>query len=278
MRSHSTPNRTSLLAVFASSSALGALLIFALHADRSLFLRLNHGLAAVPDPLLGALALLGLGLSALLLLSPALVVAPRLFGAAVYAAPVGLVLTHLPKEMLHVARPLAVLDPAQVHVVGIALRGANALPSGHALTALALATILILGSERVARTRWRTGALLVLVTAVCLARVAVGAHWPSDVLGGGALGVASGWLGLRAADRWPLWRHAAGQAVLAAVILGCAAAMALEPAELPQVEPLRIVLALLGLGSVAAWASSAFRTWMVSVIADHFAPRPPPHP
>jgi undecaprenyl-diphosphatase len=261
MRTHSTPNRTNLLAAFAGTSALGALLIVALQADRTLFLALNHGLAVVPDPLLGGLALLGLGLSALLLLSPALVVAARLFGAAVYAAPVGLALTHLPKEALHIARPLAVLNPSQVHVVGVALRGANAWPSGHALTALALATILILGSERVARTRWRSGTLLALATAVCLARIAVGAHWPSDVLGGAALGVATGWLGLRAADRWPLWRHPAGQAALAAVILGCAAAMALEPAELPQVEPLRIVLALVGLGSVAAWTSSALRTW-----------------
>ena len=34
-------------------------------------------------------------------------------------------------------------------------------------------------------------------TIVCLARVASGVHYPSDILGGAVLGAASGWLVMR---------------------------------------------------------------------------------
>lgn len=276
MRTHPPLAPTNLLAAAAVACALSALLVLSTGADRTLFLRVNHALQIVPDPLLGALALLGLGLSALLLLSPALVIAPRLLGAALFAAPIGLVLTHIPKDLMHVPRPLAVLDAAQVHVVGVALRGANALPSGHAVTALALATILVLGSAWLASSRWRTAAVLALAATLCAARIAVGAHWPSDVLAGAALGVATGWLALRAADRWPLWQYAWGQGLLAVLVFGCAVAMALQPAELPQLEPLRALLALTGIASVAAWTAMSLRMWLATALTDRFGVRPPP--
>lgn len=56
-------------------------------------------------------------------------------------------------------------------------------PSGHATTAFAFAAVLALGLPRL-----RTG-LFALAALVAMSRVVVGAHYPSDVLAGAALGV-----------------------------------------------------------------------------------------
>lgn len=58
-------------------------------------------------------------------------------------------------------------------------------PSGHTITAFASATALALFLPR-----WRVP-LLLLATLVGLSRLAVGAHYPSDVLAGAALGAAT---------------------------------------------------------------------------------------
>ncbi len=83
-------------------------------------------------------------------------------------------------------------------------------PSGHAVLVFAAATVLALsGLSR----RWRVGAL-VLAALVGASRVAVGHHWPTDVIAGAVLGVGIGLSchGLVAAGqrgvarwRWLLW-------------------------------------------------------------------------
>ena len=60
----------------------------------------------------------------------------------------------------------------------------SSFPSGHATTAFALATLLSLWYPR-----W-TAVWLFLATGVGWSRIVLGSHFPSDVLGGAALGVA----------------------------------------------------------------------------------------
>jgi undecaprenyl-diphosphatase len=80
-----------------------------------------------------------------------------------------------------------VADPAGVHL--FAKHAADAgFPSDHATAAFAIATALALRDRR-----WG-GVVLALATVLAVGRVALGVHYPSDVLGGAALGAAVSWL------------------------------------------------------------------------------------
>lgn len=102
------------------------------------------------------------------------------------------------KGALSLPRPLAVLPPETVTVIGPGHRR-SAFPSGHAATMALLAATWALSSTR------RLAPVLALGAAalVGISRMAVGVHWPSDVLAGFALGWVSAWIGLRWARRFP---------------------------------------------------------------------------
>jgi undecaprenyl-diphosphatase len=77
------------------------------------------------------------------------------------------------------------------------------LPSGHAATSFACATVLTAFVPKAAP------AFYLLAVAIAYSRVYVGVHWPFDVLAGAALGVAIALLLLAATRRrsWPALRR-----------------------------------------------------------------------
>jgi membrane-associated phospholipid phosphatase len=87
--------------------------------------------------------------------------------------------------------PLVYPEPKPL--VGVPHSGS--FPSGHAATAFACAALLAWASPRLA-----VPALL-LAAAIAWSRVYVGVHWPLDVLGGAALGLAIALLMLAAIRR-----------------------------------------------------------------------------
>lgn len=122
---------------------------------------------------------------------------PGLTGKVIVAALVGSVYTHAIKRGFPLDRPPAVYDADVFHLIGPDHKRGT-FPSGHTVTAFTFASLMICS---VKSRSWRY-ALLSWAVLAGLSRVAVGVHFPVDVLAGAAGGIVSGWLGHRWGSAW----------------------------------------------------------------------------
>ncbi|MDP4302103.1 phosphatase PAP2 family protein [Leptothrix discophora] len=224
----------------------------------AVFRAINATGAWAPE-LWSGLSVLGLGLSALIVFALAAPPASnrasqagtRLLAALLACFPIGGALTHGIKNLVQMARPAAALGLDQLVVVGTPLLS-KSMPSGHAVTAFTVATLISL-DRRLPRP-WRL-AVWTLCVAVAISRIAVGAHWPADVCAGGALGVLVGHAGWWCAQRGRWVAHLMspiGSAVLALGLLACSVVMWGLPTGYPLALPGQRVLGAIGAG-VALW-------------------------
>lgn len=103
--------------------------------------------------------------------------------AAVLSAGLALAIGKAISELVDRARPF-VVDSGGVHLFS-AHAADPGFPSDHATASFAIATAIFLRSRR-----WGIVALLAAAV-LSVGRVAIGVHYPSDVLAGGALGAAA---------------------------------------------------------------------------------------
>ncbi len=98
------------------------------------------------------------------------------------------------KVAVHRSRP--VLYTADAPAAASSPENRKSFPSGHASLAFAAATsYLVMSGRHRLRHRARNAALLYVgALGVCALRVAAGKHFPTDVIGGAALGSGVGWL------------------------------------------------------------------------------------
>lgn len=177
--------------------ALVALLIPVRVYDRPIFEALNGMCSPLTDPIWFGLTSLGDGLVLGIILGAFLVRNPRVTALGLVLLLLSTVIMHLIKWLCPTPRPAAVLE--SVHVVGPLLRSGS-FPSGHASSVTA-AGLAIIAYGRAPAGRWLVAALMVCIA---ISRVFVGAHWPSDVIGGMALSM--GLLAALLVYPWPLWQ------------------------------------------------------------------------
>jgi membrane-associated phospholipid phosphatase len=163
------------------------------------FLTLNGLLASLPAGLWQWLTVLGderVALTLALFFSRR---HPRVFWSLICAALVAIAYARGLKPLIDAARPPALLAPESFQLIGESHKR-NSFPSGHSVTAAVFFGVLAYFAQR---TGWRLS-LILLATLAGFSRVAVGVHWPIDVLAGLAGGAVAALIGLWLARR-SLW-------------------------------------------------------------------------
>jgi membrane-associated phospholipid phosphatase len=203
------------LAAAVPATALAALAWVLLGGlDQSLFFFFNSLSRATGPALWAHVTILGDGLVCAALLLPWVRRHPERIWAGLLGAVIMVAVLHGTKALLNLPRPLGVLPAEMVEVIGPGHRR-GAFPSGHTATFFLYAGVWALSTHR----RTLSLVLVVPALAVGISRMAVGVHWPSDVLAGAALGWTSAWLGLRWAGRTPWGVDPLGRRILAAILL-----------------------------------------------------------
>ena len=161
-------------------------------SPETLFLAMNQQAQRLPNTLWIFLDLLGNGWFDFALATPLLLLAPRNLIASLFAGALAGSAGRIIKITLEFPRPAGVLDPASFHILGRELT-AFSMPSGHTLTAFSLISAIYFSTPQEKRKPLRVLFLLAIGTG--LARVAVGAHWPADIMAGASIGILGGILG-----------------------------------------------------------------------------------
>ncbi len=206
------------------------------------FLAMQQMTRYLPDYVWANLTLLGDTLAALALVAILSRYDPRLLWFGLWTLLIAACFIHTGKLFFQLPRPATVLAPETLHIIGPSLYY-RAFPSGHALTAFALAGLLLtMTSQRLVQ-----GGILLLAGLVACSRVAVGAHWPADLIAGAALGwLAAGW-GVRLGQRWLTAYQPRMQALLLLALGVCMVLLLGHDSGYPGVTALQLTLASIGL-------------------------------
>lgn len=197
--------------------------------QREFFLTINLWASQFPVAMWSFLTLLGEADVLFCLLSPLLLWRPQMMVAVIAAVPLGGLLSVTLKALFAAQRPGNLIDPSQFKLIGMLLGNAS-FPSGHTITAFAAAlAVVAVHAWPSPAPEAKPGApksvlivlpILFLAGLVGLSRVAVGAHWPVDVLAGAACGWLAGLSGAWFSVRLPkIWQFTISQFVLGQMLL-----------------------------------------------------------
>ena len=158
----------------------------------SSFLFVNRFTQILPDTLWAWLTFFGNGWGVFAMAFPLLLLAPRLLTAGLLTGVIAALASALLKSLFDLPRPAGLLEDGSFYRIGEPLLH-RAFPSGHTITAFAIASALYFSVDSDKRRPMLL--IFVLAAMVGLSRSAVGAHWLTDVLAGAGVGMWCGMVG-----------------------------------------------------------------------------------
>jgi membrane-associated phospholipid phosphatase len=185
-----------VLLFFSSAFIFGGVLLSKTDVNQQWMIAINQSVSGI-DSLWSVLTQFGEGGVALLLLLVFARFSRNGTALSLKCFLIGSVLSPSLKAIFAHARPLSVLDAGLIHTIGYPPTAANSMPSGHSMTVIAAVTLLCLCLPVGSKFKPVAALLVVFGSLVALSRIMVGAHWPSDVLAGGGLGILIVWLAVQ---------------------------------------------------------------------------------
>lgn len=170
---------------------------------------------------------------------------PKVFWSIVVATVIGALLGRGIKIWLDMPRPAAVFAAEQITIIGSRLTS-KSFPSGHTLSVVTFAAVWL------GMFGWRKmWPLLVVAGLAGFSRVAVGAHWPFDVLGAAVIALLAAWVGLHLARRWRWGLRIRPHRGLVCVAAIAVATLPFDGQGYPDSIVLRVSVCLWGLAGFA---------------------------
>jgi len=105
-------------------------------------------------------------------------------GSGIFSTLIATLIVNLLKFYFNFPRPPAVLDQNLINIIGPAI-SSHSFPSGHTVTIFTLTGIVIFYF----RNAFLRFFIIILALFTGISRIAVGVHWPGDVLAGAAIGI-----------------------------------------------------------------------------------------
>jgi membrane-associated phospholipid phosphatase len=152
---------------------------------------LAHAHPFFPDFFWSNATLLGFGWAVLIVITAFDRVHGRWAVTALLAVVFGGLFFAFIKRIAYHPRPFVLLNDSHLQMIGEPILRSGSMPSGHAAGAAVMITLLVLAlRERGQLDKTRLYVLVLAAFLVAWSRVAIGAHWPADVMVGAPLGMA----------------------------------------------------------------------------------------
>jgi membrane-associated phospholipid phosphatase len=136
-----------------------------------------------------------------------IIYAPKLWQYLLTSLVFSAIVSNILKILFAVPRPAAIFDNERFAIIGEKLSGNTSLPSGHSIATFTVLTLVFFAFSPKKKSLQRLWFLFIFISGIIIVctRIGVGAHYPLDVVIGGAIGSAVSIFGILFCRKFNAW-------------------------------------------------------------------------